>query len=395
MISFDEAVRLVAETATPGAAETIPIGNAGERVLSIPVVAKITSPRSAVSAMDGYAVREADLGSVPARLNIVGESFAGGSSDIAVGTGECVRIFTGAPVPEGADRVVIQEVVQRDGNVAIIESHPGEALHIRPQGGDFRHGDELLPAGRLLDPRGIVAAAAADVAELQVFARPRVQIVSTGDELAEPGTAAGVKGAIPESVSFGVSAMAEQWGASVIGRTRLADNLAAMEKIARNLAAGADLIVVTGGASVGERDFAKAMFEPIGLQLIFSKVAIKPGKPVWLGRTGRTLVMGLPGNPTSALVTARLLLAPLLAGMTGRKASEALRWRTARLQSPISACGRRETFHRGRWSGDTVEVVSNQDSSAQRVLAAADLLVRQSAGAPAQAAGEKVVVLDF
>jgi molybdopterin molybdotransferase len=158
---------------------------------------------------------------------------------------------------------------------------------------------------------------------------------------------------------------------------------------------GADLVVVTGGASVGEKDFAKTMFESAGLELVFSKVAIKPGKPVWLGRAGGTLVLGLPGNPTSALVTARLFLAPLLAAMTGRSVSEALNWRSAPLAAALPECGSRETFHRGRWRGEAVEVLSFQDSSAQKALADADVLIRQRSNTPAISAGETVQVLEF
>lgn len=168
-----------------------------------------------------------------------------------------------------------------------------------------------------------------------------------------------------------------------------------MEKAAAQEIGSADLVLVTGGASVGEKDFAKIMFEPAGLELIFSKVSIKPGKPVWLGRAGGTLVMGLPGNPTSALVTARLLLAPLLAGLSGREPLQALSWRAARLTAPLKECGPRETFHRARWSGNEVEIFAFQDSSAQKVLADANLLVRQRANSPEIRAGEEVKVLDF
>lgn len=168
-----------------------------------------------------------------------------------------------------------------------------------------------------------------------------------------------------------------------------------MEKAAAEAVGSADLVIVTGGASVGEKDFAKAMFEPLGLDLIFSKVSIKPGKPVWLGRARQALIMGLPGNPTSALVTARLLLAPLLCGLTGRSIHEALRWRRAPLHAPLRECGARETFHRARWEGDAVAIFSNQDSSAQKVLAQADVLVRQRANAPARQAGEPVDVLEL
>ena len=395
MISFDEAVELVRRTAAPLGTESVPLDAAAGRVLAAPVVARIESPRSDVSAMDGYALRDDDLVALPARLRVAGESFAGGGWAGAIGPGECVRIFTGAPMPGGAERVVIQENVERDGDFAVIARHPGNARHVRARGGDFSAGEQLVAAGRLIDPRAIVAAAAADLAEVSVYRRPRLRILSTGDELAEPGTAAASSHCIPESVSFGVAAQAAEWGATLTGRARLKDNLHAMERAATGAAADADLIVVTGGASVGEKDFAKAMFAPAGLELIFAKVAIKPGKPVWLGRAGEALVMGLPGNPTSALVTARLLLAPLLAGLTGRGIEPALRWRQAPLAAPIGECGPRETFHRARLIDGQVDILSNQDSSAQKTLAEAQLLVRQRADAPAQAAGELVDVLDF
>ena len=395
MISFDEAVDLVRAAARPLGTETVGIESAAGRVLAAPVIARIASPRCDVSAMDGYAVRDEDLAQLPAHLPVVGESFAGSGWNGKVGAGQCARIFTGAPVPAGADRVIIQEEVRREGDTAVIDERPGHSRHIRERGSDFDEGDELLPAGRVLDKRAVVAAAAADLADVEVFIRPRVSILGTGDELAEAGTAAELPDAIPESVSLGVAAISVEWGAEVVGRQRLRDDLTKMERTSAKAVAGADLVIVTGGASVGEKDFAKAMFEPAGLELIFSKVSIKPGKPVWLGRAGTTLVMGLPGNPTSALVTARLLLTPLLAGLSGRDAGEALRWRTAKLAAPLKNCGPRETFHRARWVGDEAEILSFQDSSAQKALAEADLLVRQRANSPEIPAGGEVKVLDF
>lgn len=394
MISFDEALKRVSVAARPLGSEIVSIEAASGRVLAAPVVARISSPRSDVSAMDGYAVCEADLSSLPAELKIVGESFAGGGWNGAISAGECIRIFTGAPVPEGADRVVIQENVRRENDVALIEE-AGNSRHIRKRGSDFEQGQQLLPAGRLLDKRAIVAAAAADLAEVAVFSRPRVAIFGTGDELAAPGTAAERSYAIPESVSLGIAAMAVEWGADVVGRARLRDELRAMQEAADQVLAEADLVIVTGGASVGEKDFAKAMFEPLGLELIFSKVGIKPGKPVWLGHVGAKLVIGLPGNPTSALVTGRLFLAPLLAGLSGRNPAEALKWRTANLGTPLKECGSRETFHRARRAGGQVEILGFQDSSAQQALADADVLVRQFADAPAVSTGAEVEVLDF
>lgn len=395
MISFDNALDLVLAAARPGATESVAIGEAAGRVLAAPVVARIASPRCDVSAMDGYALRDADLTGLPTRLEIIGESFAGAGWNGTVEPGTCVRIFTGAPVPKGADRVIIQEEVRVDAGFAVVAEHPGKALHIRGRGGDFDKGEQLLPAGRILDARAIVAAAGADLDRLLVYRRPRVCILSTGDELAEPGTASAKPDSVPDSVSLGIATLATARGADVVGRQPLPDDLAELEAAASATVGSAEIVVVTGGASVGERDFAKTMFEPLGLDLIFSKVSIKPGKPVWLGQAGGTLVIGLPGNPSSALVTARLLLSPLLAGLTGSDPREALRWRSAPLVSPLGACGARETFHRARWSGDRVEILGFQDSSAQRALAEAELLVRQPASSPALAADARVDVLDF
>ena len=395
MIAFDEAIGLIRSVATPLETEVVALAEAAGRVLALPVTAEIDSPRSDVSAMDGYAVREQDLNHFPVSLQLVGGSYAGSGWSGSVEAGSCVRIFTGAPVPDSADRVVIQEYVRSVDNVAVIDERPESARHIRARGSDFFQGEELLSAGRLLDPRALVTAAGADVAEVEVYRRPRVHILSTGDELAEPGTARERADAIPESVSFGVAALAAQWGAECIGRIRVRDELAAMQALACAAIDDADLVVVTGGASVGEKDFAKAMFEPLGLHLVFSKVSIKPGKPVWLGRAGEKLVIGLPGNPTSALVTARLFLAPLLAGLTGRPGDEALRWRTVPLGSPLGPCGSRETFHRARWVGDRAEILAFQDSSSQKALAEAELLVRQYADSRALEPGSQVEGLDF
>jgi molybdopterin molybdotransferase len=289
----------------------------------------------------------------------------------------------------------MQENVRLSGNAAIIDEAPGQARYVRKRASDFAEEEELVPAGRLLDCRAIVAAAAADVADVEAYLRPRVHILSTGDELAEPGSARDRADAIPESVSFGVAALAGQWGGDFFGRTRLRDDhqVSTSDRLVGGLPHRCKL--VTGGASVGEKDFAKAMFEPVGLELIFCKVSIKPGKPAWLGRAGGGFILGLPGNPSSAMVTARLFLAPLLAGLTGRPIEDALQWRDARLASLLGACGTRETFHRARLAEGAAEILSFQDSSAQKALANADLLVRQRADSPALEPGAIVEVLDF
>jgi molybdopterin molybdotransferase len=289
----------------------------------------------------------------------------------------------------------VQEMVRRDGNIAFLADSPSSARHIRPQGSDFRAGDLLLESGRRLQPRALIAAAAADVAELSVSRRPQLALLSTGDELVEPGRARTTPGAIPESISVGLAALTVQWGGDMAARYRLRDEPALIEAAAAEALAMADLVVVTGGASVGEKDFAKSVFASLGLELLFSKVAIKPGKPVWFGRARGRLVLGLPGNPSSALVTARLLLAPLVTGLAGGKPRQAVGWRQAPLAEALPAAGDRETFVRGQWRGNAVAPLGNQDSGAQKALADAELLIRRPAGAEAIGTGGEVDVIDF
>ena len=395
MISFDEATAVVSRVGTHFGTEEVTLRAAHRRVLAGPLVARVDSPPCDVSAMDGYAVRDSDLAQLPATLPIAGESFAGQPFGEPLRPGTCVRIFTGAAIPAGADRVIVQEVVAKDGDRARFEQPASPARHIRSRGSDFSAGEVLLVRGTVISPGALVAAAGGDAASLTVYRQPRVRLLSTGDELVEPGLGSVTPGSIPESVSYGAGALAEEWGGRLVGTDRLPDDLARMERAAVAALDSADLLVVTGGASVGERDFAKAMFIPAGLELIFSKVSMKPGKPVWLGRAGGKLILGLPGNPTSALVTARLFLAPLLCRMTGRDVTEALRWRSLPLGEELGPAGERETFSRGHETGNTVRLFGHQDSSAQKVLASARLLVRRPAGDRPIASGTLVDVLDF
>lgn len=396
MIDFDEACRRVAAIVAPLGVEPMALDLAWDRILAAPVTARRSAPGAAVSAMDGYAVRDADLAAGATRLRLVGESFAGSPGDgPPLEPGACVRIFTGAPMPVGADRVVMQEVVQREGETVVFAERPSPARHVRAAGSDFAAGEVLLEAGARLTPQALVAAAAADRDVVDVFVRPRVAVLSTGDELVAPGLPTTVPGTIPESVSFGVAALVRAWGGEVVFRRRLGDDLPSLAQAAAAALEAADVVVVTGGASVGERDFSKAMFRDLGLRLEFEKVAIKPGKPVWVGRVGDRIVVGLPGNPSAAMVTARLFLAPLLAGLGGGRPEDALAWRMAPLASALDGGGDRETFQRGRTTVDGVRPVGNQDSSAQKDLAMADLLIRRRPGAGAQEAGELVEVLTF
>ena len=393
MISFDEALARLVEIVRPLGTEAVALAAAHRRILAEPITARLSAPANDVSTMDGYAVRDLDIAQPPVTLKVAGESRPGSAYEGRIEPGECVRIFTGAPVPQGADRVVIQEIVRRDGGAAVF-GEPGSApLYIRRAGSDFREGDLLLAAGAELGPRQLVTAAAGDAAHLTVWRRPRIFVLGTGDELVQAGGASSRPGAVPDSISPGIVAMCEEWGGHFTGSRLLPDELPQLEAAAAVALEGADVVVVTGGASVGGRDFGKAMFAPQRLELIFAGVAMKPGKPVWFGTAKGKLVLGLPGNPTSAMVTARLFLAPLLRGLTGR--DTALQWRAERLSVGLGPVGDRETFARATRSGGTLHLIGNQDSGAQAALAASELLVRLPAGSVGLPAAATVDVLDF
>ncbi|MDE2436327.1 MAG: molybdopterin molybdotransferase MoeA [Sphingomonadales bacterium] len=394
MISFDEAQALLAGAVAPLPDDEVPIAEAAGRVLAEPVHAAIPSPRRDVSAMDGYALRYAEA-AVGKSFAVIGESAAGGALPPPVGPGEAVRIFTGAALPPGADGIVIQENCARDGDTMAIVQPFGPGRHVRKAASDFAAGDLLLPAGRVLDPLAMVTLAAADRARVRVGRRPRMALIATGDELAPPGTARDRPLTIPESVSYGVAALAAEHGAVLSARFSGGDDLAALEQVAGEALANADLVVITGGASVGERDFAKPMFAAHGLDLLFAKVAIKPGKPVWLGRAGAVWVLGLPGNPTSAMVTARLFLAPLLAALQGRPTGDLLGWMALPLAAPLGPTGDRETFARAAWAADGLMPIGNQDSGVQGALSQATWLMRCPAGSAPRKTGDMVQALHF
>ena len=395
MISFEEALALVTDSARALPSESVSLASADGRVLATPIIAQRSTPIADVSAMDGYAVRAPDLADLPVRLDVIGEAFAGQPFEGALAPRSCVRIFTGAVAPVGTDRVIIQEDVQRDASMALFVKAPSGPVNLRPAGSDFSAGEVLVEPGVRLNAQQMVAAAAADLAQVCVVARPKVLIIATGDELDAPGHPSQDRPGLPESVSFGVASLVRTWGGDVVDQWRLRDDLAALQVAARSAIRLADIVVVTGGASVGERDFAKAMFAPLDLRLIFSKVAIKPGKPVWFGQASNTLVMGLPGNPTSALVTARLFLAPLIAGMAGLEPAAAAEWTPMPLSASLGPCSDRETFVRGRRVGAGVEPIGDQDASAQKALAASNILIRRRPGDAALGAGAMVETLRF
>lgn len=391
---FDDAVGRVAEQACPLEIETVRLDRAHGRILAEPVRARIDSPRVDVAAMDGYAVCDDDV-RAGSRFAICGNAFPGEAPQAALAAGQAVRIFTGAPLPYGCDRVVVQELADRHGDRMVVRSHPGLKRHVRRRGSDFAAGEILLEPGCALGPRALVVAAAADLARVAVWRRPRVHVMSTGDEIASPGLASLSGFDSPDSLSNAVLAMAELWGGERAGSSIVPDKAELVEAQARFALSRADVLIITGGASVGERDLSRTALVSLGLDMMFERVAIKPGKPLWYGRIGDTHILGLPGNPTAALVTARLILGPLLCGLTARPITTALRWRFAPLDAPIAAIGDRESFLCADYDGLTVRVLDRQAASSQLQLASANALVRRMPCAPSARAGEPVMILDF
>ena len=392
MMAFDDALEAVLAMARPRGAEHVDLAQAEGRVLARPLVARSASPATDVSAMDGYAALDADLQVPGAALTLAGEARPGSVPSDALAPGLCLRVFTGAPAPLGASRIVLQEEVRREGDVVIFPAACPQRSHVRKAGSDFAAGDVLLEAGAVLDAPRMVALAAADLAEVEVYRRPRIRLIATGDEIRAPGSGGG---GIPDSLSFGVAALVRQWGGEVVGRARHVDDLGDLERAAAEALADADIVVVSGGASVGDHDLARAMFAAHGLELVVDKVAIKPGKPVWFGRCQGKLIAGLPGNPTSAMVTARLLLAPLVAVVAGRGGAAASRWDWERLAADLPSCGERETYVRVARAEGGVAPLANQDSASQAMLGRSDGLVRRRPGEPVLRAGEFVRMLAF
>jgi molybdopterin molybdotransferase len=368
--------------------ETVPLADADGRVLAEDILATRDQPPFAASAMDGWAVRRADAAE-GAVLAIVGESAAGRGHEGTVGAGQAVRIFTGAALPKGADLVVIQEEAERSGDTVRLSQAAGAGSHIRPAGGDFRCGDTLLTRATRLDPWRLSLAAAAGRASLSVARQPRVAILATGEELAAPGGEAGPF-QIYESGSTGLAAMIRRWGGLPLRLTPTGDNLDAIS--AAVAAAGADLIVTIGGASVGDYDLVKPALGRLGLALEVETINVRPGKPTWFGvlADGRR-VLGLPGNPASAFVCAELFLRPLIAAMQGQVAGPVME--RARLIEALPANGPREHWMRAVFQDGGVRALPDQDSSLVTVFAAAGALLRRPPKAAPAEAGEVVEIL--
>lgn len=387
LLPFSAALDQLLAGVEPLPAETLPLEDCAGRVLAEPVVARLTQPPFDAAAMDGYAIRWADRHQ---SWPVVGESAAGHGWAGEVKAGEAVRIFTGAPVPAGADVIVVQEEVARDGDMARLvgEGPPRVGAHIRPRGQDFADGDVLLADNLWLSAAHLGLAAAAGHGTLRVRRRPRVTLIATGDELVPPGQLPG-PGQIVSSNPAMLGALLRQADAHVHDPGLIPDRREALAEAL--LAADADLIITIGGASVGDHDLVVPVLRHLGAELDFWKIALRPGKPLLAGRLNGTRVLGLPGNPVSAFVTALLFAVPLVARMAGR--AHALPLETLPLATPLPANGARRDHLRARRTAKGVEPFARQDSALLSLLAAADLLIIRDAGAPAAAAGDPVTCI--
>ena len=398
LIPFDEALGRVLALGAPLPAQVVPVAHGGGLVMAADVQARLTQPPADMSAMDGYAIRFAGL---PGPFRLVGESAAGTPFAGRMGDGEAVRIFTGAQVPAGADTVAVQEDAVREGTVVRFpgDGPPREGAHIRRRGADFSDGQLLAHAGERLTPARLGLLAAAGLAALPVHRRPRVALLSTGDELVPPGTPPG-PGQSVGSTGLMLAALLSPWaevtdlGIAGDRPEALAERIGAAGIGGGEIGAerGCDLLVTVGGASVGDHDLVRPALLAAGAALDFWKVAIQPGKPLMAGRLGAGLVVGLPGNPVSAFVCARLFLVPLLKRLAGDPAPVD-RLGEARTTVALPANGPRRHFLRARLADGEVTPALSQDSSLLSMLAGANALLVRPENGPALAAGASVPVL--
>lgn len=400
LLSVDDALaKLLAKTGTL-ASETVPLQGAGGRVLATPVIAALTQPPFAASAMDGYALRAYDTQNAPARLKIIGEAAAGHCFNGTINPGEAVRIFTGAPVPETADTVVMQEKTRRVDDTTVEISQPAAAdKNIRPAGGDFKAGETLLPRGHIMTPAALALAAAAGYGRVDVVRRPRVAILSTGDELVAAGTKPAANQIIASNI-YGIGEIARLHGAEIIDLGIAPDNRKTIRgAVDEAIRQKADILVTSGGVSVGDYDLVQDVLREAGMALDFWKLAMRPGKPLMSGELAANppvKVLGLPGNPVASLVTAHLFLVPMIEIMSGR--NHIPQFLAAKLGLPLAANGPRRHYIRAvakRDAGNelTVLPLTNQDSSLLSIMTRANCLIVQEADTPELADGSLCQIL--
>src|SRR6188472_252366 len=392
-----EALARVLAEAEPLPAEPAPLTEACGRVLAADVMALRTQPPADVSAMDGYAVRAADVATVPVDLKLVGEVAAGHPFEGTVGVGEAARIFTGGVVPPGADTIVIQENAERVGDTVVVAASSSKGKHVRAKGLDFQRGAALLAKGRRLTDRDLALAAAMNHPTVPVHRRPKVAVLATGDELVMPGATPGF-GEIVYSNGYATMALARREGCEVadlgIVPDRLPETVAAVRH-ARDV--GADILVTSGGASVGDYDLVQEALAAEGLALSFWKVALRPGRPMMHGRLGAMHVLGLPGNPVSSYVCAVLFLVPLMRRLAGRD-DVATTIDMARLGCDLPANDERADYLRATLAPgpDGVPIATPapaQDSSMLMLLARADCLLVREPHAPPVKAGDRCSII--
>ncbi len=394
MISVEEALRRIVAPCPLMPAESVSLGEAAGRVLAADVAARRTQPPFDASAMDGYAVRHEDTGTVPATLRVIGHAPAGGAFGDAVGPGQAVRIFTGGPVPAGADAVVLQEDTDADGDAVTVRETAAPGQHIRRAGIDFSRGDVLLKAGRPLAPPAVGLLAAMNIPWVDVRRRPVVALLATGDELVRPGEPIGPD-QIVSSNSVALKALVERHGGRAVDLGIARDDAASLTALAAG-ARGADILVTIGGASVGEHDLVKRVLGDAGLEIDFWKIALRPGKPLIFGRMGGALMLGLPGNPVSAMVCGMLFLVPMIRAMLGVAPAELPR-EQAVLGCDLPANKDRQDYMRAALDrGGGLPVATpfrRQDSSMVSLFATAGALVVRPPHAPASQAGDIVEIL--
>ncbi|MBR0953222.1 molybdopterin molybdotransferase MoeA [Bradyrhizobium canariense] len=397
LMPVSDALAAVLADAEPLPEEMVSLDEAYHRVLARDVAARRTQPPQAMSAMDGYAVRAADAATIDSELTVTGEVAAGRPFAGTVGVGEAVRIFTGGVVPDGADAVVIQEDTVADGKRIKIKEAAIAGRHIRRAGVDFREGDVLLRKGSRLTERDLALAAGMNHPHLAVCRRPKVAILATGDELVMPGATPG-HGQIVYSNGYALHALARSAGAETIDLGIAADTLEATTAgIRRARDSGADILITTGGASVGDHDLVQQALRDEGIAMAFWKIAMRPGKPMMHGRLGAMAVIGLPGNPVSSYVCAFLFMVPLIRALSGRSVIHHRRERAV-LGRDVSANDQREDYLRAhleeRADGTRVALpVNHQDSSLLANLAAAQVLLVRAPFAPKAEAGTACEVL--
>jgi molybdopterin molybdotransferase len=377
--------------------EMVSVADAAGRVLAQAAEARLTQPPADLSAMDGYAVRAEDVPAVPATLKLVGQAPAGGSYDHALKPGETVRIFTGGPLPMGADAIVIQEDTKTDGDKITILEAPSIGRHVRKAGLDFKTGDRPFTAGRTLTTRDVALAAAMNLPWLSVHRKPRVAILSTGDELVMPGEPVG-RNQIISSSGIAVAALVRAWGGEPTLFDIARDDAALIQD---RIAAGAqhDVLITLGGASVGDHDLVQAALKSQGFTMDFWRIAMRPGKPLMFAARDRARVLGLPGNPVSTMVCALLFLKPAMDRMLGQP-GDLVATKPARLAVDVKANDTREDYVRSKLAraGDgalLVEPHPVQDSSMLSVLAWSSGLLVRPPHDPARKAGENVQVIDL